>query len=301
MRNPLHFSSALLVKKAANLFNMLPYTPQYLNSFTLPPYIPQYSIPRLNAQQIQGLMMNNKAYPTAQQPPILETINPNFGQYNYNSRTPIGIPPTAPTFTQGQISDYNDAMSLAKEVLAPAPVASPINIQQPQASNTNSFVTPKNLTPTDEVAINPAETKPTSAPTQPPAPVPRKEGLIEGRPASQWLARNKARQQRDINSAKKTSMPSSTPSGTIYDSVSGQMVPKGFNRYNTSTPTQSIQTRSVQPQSTPSTPAAPVAQPLAPEAQKMLNAYKNTPAGKFQNMSRKQLRAGVASDVYGRK
>lgn len=124
-----------------------------------------------------------------------------------------------------------------------------------------------------------------------PVATPRKEGLIEGEPASQWIARNKARQPQAAPAV------SASPSGMNYDSVSGQMVPQDFNRYNTSTPTQTIQTSSVRAPITPSTPAAPVAQPLAPDAQKMLNAYRNTPAGRFQNMPEDKIREGVISDA----
>ena len=81
-------------------------------------------------------------------------------------------------------------------------------------------------------------------------PAPRKEGLIDGIPASQWIAQNKARQQQTMPAA------SAKPSGMIYDSVSGQMVPQGFNRYN---PGAASQARP-QPQKAVAAPA-PTPQP----------------------------------------
>ena len=69
MRNPLLFSSDLLVKRA---FNIPAYTPNATQ------------VPRLNPQQIEQMMSNIQSYPEEQQQAILDNINKNYGQASYN-------------------------------------------------------------------------------------------------------------------------------------------------------------------------------------------------------------------------
>jgi hypothetical protein len=76
MRNPLHFSSELLVKRAAP-------QPPVLN-------IPAYSArpgdgatPAMSDDQISGLLQNIQSYPEEQQQKMLDSINKDYGNSSY--------------------------------------------------------------------------------------------------------------------------------------------------------------------------------------------------------------------------
>jgi hypothetical protein len=71
MRNPLHYSAELLVKKAAP-------QPMYIPQYT--PQAPQYT---MSDSQIADMMANIQSYPEEQQQKILDSINQNFGQAQY--------------------------------------------------------------------------------------------------------------------------------------------------------------------------------------------------------------------------
>ena len=68
MRNPLLFSSDLLVKKA-----------QTLPAFEIPKFDPGTKGPTLDPSNIQNLMANIQSYPEDQRQAILDTINENYG------------------------------------------------------------------------------------------------------------------------------------------------------------------------------------------------------------------------------
>lgn len=72
MRNPLHYSSELLVKKAA---------PQ--PALYIPTYTPQVPQNQMSDEQIAAVMQNIQSYPEEQQQQILDSINQNFGQAQY--------------------------------------------------------------------------------------------------------------------------------------------------------------------------------------------------------------------------
>ena len=71
MRNPLHYSAELLVKKAAP-------QPMYI-----PQYTPQAPQNTMSDNQIADMMANIQSYPEEQQQKILDSINQNFDQAKY--------------------------------------------------------------------------------------------------------------------------------------------------------------------------------------------------------------------------
>jgi len=99
MRNPLHYSSDILVKRAAPTLNI----PQY-----------QKAAPPINDAQIQEIMTNIQNYPEDQQQKILNTINQNYnaansgGMYN-NIMEAAGAPRKAWNDFQGSINDITDS------------------------------------------------------------------------------------------------------------------------------------------------------------------------------------------------
>jgi hypothetical protein len=350
MRKPLHYSSALLVKRAAAQSPIL--------------NIPAYSAspeqaPAISDEQIAELLQNIQTYPIEQQKQILDNINKDydssqrrggiFGRIFGDLRNTLGQMGDGAQEALGQASqalwggsgfDTQDASRDRAQVVlqnaaknpemfkrlterlnkptTPAPTPAPTTQPAPAPTPAPATVTPQpapglappaSLTPpapTPPAAVTPVapptnnstatinrvitggfapntgtpQPKPqlVSAPaaspvptTAPAAPV-RKEGLIEGIPASQWIATNKARQQQAA--AAYTPNKTTTPPAPTAPTPTALSAPK------------------------PSAIAQPTA--LAPEQQKMLDAYRRSPAGRWQNMSPQHLRAGVASDLYGR-
>lgn len=67
-------------------------------------------------------------------------------------------------------------------------------------------------------------------------PAPKKEGLIDGRPASQWIAQNKARQKDEdagrIKASPAKPVVNTNPNaGLRYNATTGQYHPPGYNMY----------------------------------------------------------------------
>lgn len=230
---------------------------------------------------------------TAQPAPIpkfdinqLTTVAPGMrGPLRPQTPTPAAVTPTAPT----PVTPTPPVAQPATPTPTPAAPA-PAVMENTLASSAAGSVLNKAVAP---VA---------------PAPAPRKEGLIEGKPASQWIAENKARQEQKAknftgNSAANPNNPrAQAASGMVYNATSGQMQPRGYNPYTGNVPSAQRQpTANPALVSAPATTAPPQSTALTPEQQKKIDNYKRTPAGKFQNMTPQQIRAGVASDYYGRR
>ena len=134
-----------------------------------------------------------------------------------------------------------------------------------------------------------------------PTPAPRKEGLIEGIPASQWIAQESTGYNSKVQAMNPTT---AAASGQVYNQTTGQMVPRGYNPYTGNVPSAQRQTAQAPAPAVISAPKPPAPeQPIVldPEQQKTLDRYNRSAAGQFQNMPRNQLRAGVASDVFSRR
>ena len=223
MRNPLLFSSDLLVKRA---FNIPAYTPKATQ------------VPSLNPQQIEQMMSNIQSYPEEQQQAILDNINKNYGQASYNGGLVgkalgnlgnwagsawNGLQQAGNWASQGLFGskpfDAQDSDRYrAEQVLMTAAKNPALYDTVMQGLQKGNFIPNTATAPAAPAATAPA--------------APRKEGLIDGIPASQWIAKNKARQQQEAGQYRASNPISAKPSGMIYDSVSGQMVPQGWNRYN---------------------------------------------------------------------
>ena len=347
MRNPLHYSSDLLVKSAAPILNIPAYT------------APLAGGPSMSDEQIATMLQNIQSYPEAQQQQILDAINKEYGNSGYRGGAVgsafgnIGnwLGSFGNTLQQGanwaseglfgkkpfdtQDSDRYRAETvlrtaatnpemykrLTQSIQQTLPTAKP---SAPVTAATTPAPTPVPTPAPAQVTTTPAPAA-TTAPAATPAPVvqapptpaitfkrpsdapsansfinslnnstapKRKEGLIDGKPFSQWMADNKKRQQKDTAAYAKTNTSTPAAAGMTYDSVSGQMVPQGFNRYKTNTAAPVVK-----PQAQTTSPVAPVSRPLTPEAQKMLNNYRKSPAGQFQSMASDRIRSGLISDA----
>lgn len=267
MRNPLHYSSALLVKKA---------------ELNIPAYTPKVVAPTLSDEQIATLMTNIKSYPEAQQQQILDSINQNFGQAQYqgglvgNALGGLGnyLGSFGDTLQQGvnwasqglfgsKPFDTQDSDRYRAETVLQTAAKNPALYQKvtqglqaqgigasqqpsvatstPAAANTgNAAAVAKRVLEGGYKAEMPkpgpmlpklvstsyaAKSSPAAAPK-------RKEGLIEGVPASQWIAENKKR-QKDEELKYKKSNPSTVPAnrGLAYNATTGQYQQPGYNMY----------------------------------------------------------------------
>lgn len=308
MRNPLHFSSALLVKRATT-------QPPILN---IPAFSPAAApSPAMSDDQITSLLQNIQTYPEEQQQQMLDSINKDYDNSSYRGGlfgriggnignwgsslgntiqqgvnwaseglfgakpfdtqdsdryraetvlrsaaknpemykrvterlnatnapattaqpaptpvapapqpTPVAQPAPAPKFDINQLTTVAPALRGPLRPQTPAPTAvTPTPAAQPA---------PAPVTPAPPTA-KPNVPTPTPATPTPAAPAPRKEGLIEGIPASQWIAQNKARQSQETMTYNKNIQamnPSAqAASGMVYNPTAGRMVPRGFNPY----------------------------------------------------------------------
>ena len=357
MRNPLHYSSELLVKRAEPILNIPTYT------------APLAGGPSMSDEQIAMMLQNIQSYPEAQQQQILDAINKEYGNSGYRGgavgsifgnignwlgsfgntlqqganwaseglfdkkpfdtqdsdryraetvlRTAATNPEMYKRLTQSIPQTLPTAKPSAPVTAATTPAPVPTPAPAPAATPTPAAPTPAAPAPAPAAPAAPSTPPPPTA-TPPrnnytlprpnlnrPAglpsaadfirdntPQPRKEGIIDGKPFSQWMAENKKRQQKDTAAYAKTNTSTPAASGMTYDSVSGQMVPQGFNRYKTNTPAPVVK-----PQAQTTSPVAPVSRPLTPEAQKMLDNYRKSPAGQFQSMPSDRIRSGLISDA----
>jgi hypothetical protein len=284
MRNPLHYSSALLVKKA---------------ELNIPVYTPKVVAPTLSDEQIATLMTNIKSYPEAQQQQILDSINQNFGQAQYrgglvgNALGGLGnyLGSFGDTLQQGvnwasqglfgsKPFDTQDSDRYRAETVLQTAAKNPALYQkvtqglqaqgigasqQPSVATSAPAATSAPTATTASVNSTPAAANtgnaaavakrvleggykaemPKPGPMLPklvstsyadkssPAAAPkRKEGLIEGVPASQWIAENKKR-QKDEELKYKKSNPSTVPAnrGLAYNATTGQYQQPGYNMY----------------------------------------------------------------------
>ena len=189
----------------------------------------------------------------------------------------------------------------------PAPAPAPVTPTPPAAQP--AVPTPTPAAPTPAVMENSLASaasgsvlnKPVAPAAQ--APAPRKEGLIEGKPAGQWIAENKARQEQDAKNftgpavANPNNPSVQAASGMVYNATTGQMVPRGYNPYTGNVPSaqRQLATNPALVSATkPTTPTQPTA--LTPEQQKNLDKYNRSPAGRWQNMSKQRLNAGIEAD-----
>lgn len=200
------YRAETVLRSAAKNPEMYKRVTDRLNTATAPTATPAPAVP------------TPAATPTAAQPaPIpkfdinqLTTVAPGMrGPLRPQTPTPAAVTPTAPT-----------PVTPTPPVAQPAAPA-PAVMQNTIASSAGGSVLNK---PTAPVAPTPA-----------PTPAPRKEGLIEGIPASQWIAQNKARQAQEstgYNSKVQAMNPTmAAASGQVYNPVAGRMVPRGFNPY----------------------------------------------------------------------
>lgn len=272
MRNPLHFSSALLVKHAGQspILNIPAYSTQVARA------------PAISDEQIASLLQNIQTYPMEQQKQLLGNINKDYsnsqrrggilGRLWGDASNAVGQQWDSFQNDLGRASGYlwggsgfdtqDASRDRAKVVLqnaaqnpemykrlterlnVPAPTAPvPVSPPTPPAPAPTATTPPPPTAPAVPPAATPtapapAATTPTaptapvvpaspnatatinkaitggflpnagaptpqptplvSAPVAPTAAAPaRKEGLINGEPASQWIARNKARQAQE--------------------------------------------------------------------------------------------------------
>jgi hypothetical protein len=274
MRNPLHYSSDLLVKRA-----------EQIPGLYIPQYTPPAQQPTLNDSQIEEMLKNIQSYPEEQQQKILDNINQNFGQAKYRGGLVGGALGGLSDFTgsafdklQGGVNSFTDtlfgwkpfdtqdaARSRARTVLQTAAQnpdlykkittglqTTGIGAKQQTPAATTPAATPTPAaaaaaaaTPatTPAVPVKPApaaaktESKVVSAPpaAKPEAPK-RKEGLIEGIPASKWIAQNKARQKKEdaayMQANPNRSVSRQNPNfGLTYNATTGQYNPPGYNMF----------------------------------------------------------------------
>lgn len=313
MRNPLHFSSDLLVKRAGT-------QPPIIN---IPAFTPAMAAPTMSDDQISGLLQNIQTYPEEQQQKILDSINKDYGNSSYRGGlfgsmggnignyassfgdtlqrgvnwASKGLFGAKPFDTQDsdryraetvlrtaaknpemykRVTERLNAATAPAATPAPAvptPTTTPaaaqpaptpkfdINQLTTVAPSMRGPLRPQTPAPT---AVTPvAPTPPVAQPAAPtptapapaamqntiasgaggsvlnkpvaPTPAPRKEGIIAGKPAGQWIAENKARQAQesaDYNSKVQAMNPTmAAASGQVYNPVAGRMVPRGFNPY----------------------------------------------------------------------
>jgi hypothetical protein len=261
MRNPLHYSADLLVKRA-----------EQIPGLYIPQYVPPAQQPTLNDSQIEEILKNIQSYPEEQQQQMLDNINQNFGQAKYRGGLVGGALGGLSNFTgnifdsaQSGVNSITDtlfgwkpfdtqdaARSRARTVLQTAAQnpdlykkittglqTTGIGAKQQTPAATTPATTP--TTPAAPVKPAPAAAKPeskvVSAPTaaKPEAPK-RKEGLIEGIPASKWIAQNKARQKKE-DAAYMQANPNRPVSrqnpnfGLTYNATTGQYNPPGYNMF----------------------------------------------------------------------
>lgn len=310
MRNPLHFSSALLVKRAGT-------QPPIIN---IPAFTPANAEPVMSDDQISSLLQNIQTYPEDQQQKILNSINKdydnssyrggffgniggNIGNYvsskwnalqgglNWASNGLFGAKPfdaqdsdryraetvlrtaaknpdmykrvterlntaTAPAATTAPAQTNaptpaapapvpvapatNNAQAVANKVLTggyiqqqPVPAAKVPLLSAPKPTPTPAAPQPATPVPPAPKPIAQANPAPSSVA---PAAAPRKEGLIEGKPAGQWIAENKARQAQEATAYNNNKIQAMNPTmaaaaGQVYNPTAGRMVPPGFNPY----------------------------------------------------------------------
>lgn len=269
MRNPLHYSSDLLVKRAEQ-------TP----GFFIPQYSPPVQQPALNDSQIEDMLKNIQSYPEEQQQQMLNNINQNFGQAKYRGGLFGGALGGLSNWTgsafdslQGGANSITDtlfgwkpfdtqdsARSRARAVLQTA-AQNPELYKKVTTGLQRAGIGAKQQAPAQATAPQPAPAKPEAAkpeaakpeaakpaPAKPnaqaasaptaaaPATPKRKEGLIEGIPASKWIAQNKARQKKEDAAYMKANPNRPTSSrnpnfGLTYNATTGQYNPPGYNMF----------------------------------------------------------------------
>jgi hypothetical protein len=204
------YRAETVLRSAAKNPEMYKRVTERLNAATAPAATPAPAVPTPAATPT-----TTPAAPaaTAQPAPIpkfdinqLTTVAPGMrGPLRPQTPAPTAVTPVAPTPPVAQPA-------------APTPTApAPATMQNTIASGAGGSVLNKPVAPAA------------------PAPAPRKEGLIEGIPASQWIAQNKARQAQestDYNSKIQAMNPTmAAASGQVYNPTAGRMVPRGFNPY----------------------------------------------------------------------
>jgi hypothetical protein len=279
MRNPLHYSAELLVKRAAPTLN-------------IPAYAPLASGPAMSDEQIAAMLQNIQSYPEAQQQQILDTINQEYGNSGYRGglvgsalgnignylgsafntlqqganwasqglfgkkpfdaqdsdryraetvlRTAATNPEMFKRLTESIQKTLPAAQSSAPAATTPAAPAAqataPAVKPEPKAQASAAPAAKPIPTAKEEAkptVVSAPKKKPSAKPTAAPK---RKEGLIEGIPASQWIAQNKARQADEAAGRVKASpvkpvVNTNPNAGLRYNPTTGQYHPPGYNMY----------------------------------------------------------------------
>jgi hypothetical protein len=158
-----------------------------------------------NATAIANKFLANGYAPNATTPPLPVAQAPTTTTQAAQpaaaaAPAPIPSPAAAPTPGAPAVAKA----PIPTQAQAPAPAA-------PSATETNlvSAAKPQTVTPTPQ----------------------RKEGLIEGIPASQWIAQNKARQQASATAYKANTPTAPATSGMQYNATTGQYQRPGYNMY----------------------------------------------------------------------
>jgi len=260
MRNPLHYSAELLVKKAAP-------QPMYIPQYT--PQAPQYT---MSDSQIADMMANIQSYPEEQQQKILDSINQNFDQAKYRGglfgsalggfrnyeKTKLdmlqkGINWASQGLFGSKPFDTQDSDRYRAQTVLQTAAQNPelykrvtqglqgVGIGAKQQAPAPVTAAPAPVAPTPSPSPSPAPgatttPKPTTAPAPvaPSAPaVPQKRRMIGGMPADQFNAMANQRRQSDALAANKP-----RPQMSQEDIASMQNLQAQRDRNFTSDPTK---------------------------------------------------------------
>lgn len=210
---------------AKRVYNLAMQDPQYMSR--LQAALPQYENMATNQAAEIRAKLGDPTPPPYTPPSTAPTPAPAPpAPVQPNTPTPVATQPTAPAPVTAQPSPPAPVQAQT----TPSLVSAPAGRQGMRAQRQQLRQDMRDFRQQRRQALglgqNNQQMTPAAQPiAQTATPAPKKEGLIEGIPASQWIAQNKARQQQTMPAV------SAKPSGMIYDSVSGKMVSPNFNRY----------------------------------------------------------------------